>query len=81
MRKTLDDMTPSEIWDGWCGSASPKSDEGHFDDLADAIAYVRDRMSDWHNEPLDDDRVIGDMTEKEIESVAQKILFYSQSNR
>lgn len=86
MNKNLSEMTNSEIWDGWCGSASPSSDEGTFTDLDDAIAYVRDRVRDWGNEPaeMENDEVtryISDLTENEIIHIAKAILAYSQANR
>lgn len=80
--KTLCEMTNEEIWDGWCGSAMPTSDEGHFTSLDDAIDYVRDRVADWGNEPLDDEgRVIADMTEEEIRTVARSIYAYCLANQ
>jgi hypothetical protein len=84
------EMTNSEIWDGWCGNASPKSDEGHFDSIEDVRAYVADRMQDWGNESLtpdiDDDgneteRTVSDMTEDEIEAVVNGIWGYFQDNQ
>ena len=85
MERTLQEMSQSEIWDGWCGSASPSSDEGHFDSLEDAISYVRDRISDWGNEPLEVEdgkptRYISDMTEDEIQLVAEAIIAYFEDN-
>ena len=76
--KELLEMTNMEIWDGWCGSASPHSPEGQFVDFDDALAYVRDRQRDWAAEPADNDRTIGDLTDAEIEFIAHAILNYSK---
>lgn len=81
MKKTLMECTPSEIWDSWCGSATTDSEEGHFTSLADAVAYVRDRVEDWAGEILESDgdhiRYVGDMTDEEILHVAGMIIVYS----
>ena len=78
-------MTNSEIWDGWCGSASPLSDEGSFATIVEALDYVHDRQADWASEEYetveDDDgnetvRHISDMTEDETQEVARAILQY-----
>ena len=86
MAKRLMECTPSEIWDSWCGSATTDSEEGQFDSLADAVAYVRDRVRDWAGEILESDededgehiRYIGDMTDEEILHVAGSIIVYSR---
>ena len=84
-RKEITEMNTEEIWEGWCGNAAPGSDEGTFLDIGDAVAYVRDRISDWRNEALETDssgdeitRYISDMTEKEINYAARMILQYSK---
>ena len=83
MTREITEMNAEEIWEGWCGNAAPGSNEGTFLDMADAVDYVRDRISDWRNEPLETDgdeitRYISDMTEKEINYVARMILHYSK---
>jgi len=83
MTREITEMNAEEIWEGWCGNAAPGSNEGTFLDMADAVDYVRDRISDWRNEPLETDgdeitRYISDMTETEINYVARMILHYSK---
>ena len=83
MNREITQMNAEEIWEGWCGNAAPGSDEGTFLDMDDAVAYVRDRISDWGNEALETlgdeiTRYISDMTEDEINYVARMILHYSK---
>jgi hypothetical protein len=81
MKNVYEHMSDSEIWDGWCGNASPKSDEGHFASIDEVRDYIADRMRDWANESLDDDRVISEMTSEEIESVVNGVWDYFQDNK
>jgi len=90
MERKITEMTNSEIWEGWCGNASPTSDEGHFEDIDDVRSYVADRMRDWANETIspdiDDDgneteRTVSDMTNDEIEAVVNGIWSYFQDNQ
>jgi hypothetical protein len=84
-------MTNEEIWDGWCGNASPTSEDGHFESIDDVRGYVAARISDWADEPLtsdyDDDgneikRYISDMTTEEIETVVNGIWnYYTDAQR
>ena len=83
--REITQMNAEEIWEGWCGNAAPGSDEGTFLDMADAVDYVRNRIGDWRNEPLETDgdeitRYISDMTETEINYVARMILQYSKED-
>ncbi len=71
-------MNSSEIWEGWCGSASTLSDEGQFVSIEEVSEYICDRMRDWGNEKLDDDRTISEMTPDEIDAVVNAIWAYSQ---
>ena len=90
MNKNISEQTPSEIWEGWCGNASPTSDEGHFENIDEVETYVADRMRDWANESLspsiDDDgneteRFVSDMTEDEITDVVNGIWTYYQNHQ